>query len=78
VRYIDRFTSETRRLMNAGVGSEIRAWARQRLIAKYSGMFPRIFTTLVNQFLTPRPASTYRFAVQALGLAGSGTATLTT
>jgi hypothetical protein len=46
---------------------------------KYSGVFPRIFRDLVDEFhLTPRPASKYRFAVQTLGLAGSGTATLTT
>jgi hypothetical protein len=46
---------------------------------KYSGVFPRIFRDLVDQFhLTPRPASKYRFAVQTLGLAGSGAATLKT
>lgn len=40
---------------------------------KYSGVFPRIFKDLVDQFhLLPRPASKYRFAVQTLGLAGSG------
>jgi hypothetical protein len=44
---------------------------------KYSGVFPRIFGDLVDEFhLTPRPASKYRFAVQTLGLAGSGTATV--
>jgi hypothetical protein len=44
---------------------------------KYSGVFPHIFKDLVDQFhLTPRPASKYRFAVQTLGLAGSGTASL--
>jgi hypothetical protein len=46
---------------------------------KYSGVFPRIFRDLVDEFhLTPRPASKYRFAVQTLGLAGTGTATLQT
>jgi hypothetical protein len=46
---------------------------------KYSGVFPRIFKDLVDEFhLTPRPASKYRYAVQTLGLAGSGTATLKT
>jgi hypothetical protein len=46
---------------------------------KYSGVFPRIFRDLVDEFhLTPRPASKYRFAVQTLGLAGSGTAILKT
>lgn len=46
---------------------------------KYSGVFPRIFRDLVDEFhLTPRPASKYRFAVQTLGLAGSGAATLKT
>ena len=46
---------------------------------KYSGVFPRLFRDLVDEFhLTPRPASKYRFAVQTLGLAGSGTATLQT
>jgi hypothetical protein len=44
---------------------------------KYSGVLPHIFKDLVDQFhLTPRPASKYRFAVQTLGLAGSGTAAL--
>jgi hypothetical protein len=44
---------------------------------KYSGVFPRLFKDLVDEFqLTPRPASKYRFAVQTLGLAGSGTAAL--
>jgi hypothetical protein len=39
---------------------------------KYSGVFPRIFKDLVDEFhLTPRPASKYRFAVQALELTGS-------
>lgn len=47
------------------------------LEVKYSGVFPRIFRDLVDEFhLTPRPASKYRFAVQTLGLASSGTATL--
>jgi hypothetical protein len=42
-------------------------------------VFPRLFKDLVDQFhLTPRPASKYRFAVQALGLAGSATASLET
>jgi hypothetical protein len=46
---------------------------------KYSGVFPRIFKDLVDEFrLTPRPASKYRFAVQTLGLASSGTAVLNT
>lgn len=46
---------------------------------KYAGVFPRIFRDLVDEFhLTPRPASKYRFAVQTLGLAGSGAATLNT
>jgi hypothetical protein len=46
---------------------------------KYSGVFPRIFRDLVDEFhLTPRPASKYRFAVQTLGLASSGTAALNT
>jgi hypothetical protein len=46
---------------------------------KYSGVFPRVFKRLVDQFqLTPRPASKYRFAVQMLGLAGARTATLNT
>jgi hypothetical protein len=41
---------------------------------KYSGVFPRLFKDLVDEFhLTPRSASKYRFAVQTLGLAGSGT-----
>ena len=49
------------------------------LEVKYSGVFPRIFRDLVDEFqLTPRPASKYRFAVQTLGLASSGTATLNT
>ena len=49
------------------------------LEVKYSGVFPRIFKDLVDEFhLTPRPASKYRFAVQTLGLAGSGTAALNT
>jgi hypothetical protein len=44
---------------------------------KYSGVFPRIFKDVVDEFhLTPRPASKYQFAVQTLGLAGLGTATL--
>ena len=47
------------------------------LEVKYSGVFPRLFKDLVDEFhLTPRPASKYRFAVQTLGLAGSGTATI--
>lgn len=47
------------------------------LEVKYSGVFPRLFRDLVDEFhLTPRPASKYRFAVQTLGLASSGTATL--
>jgi hypothetical protein len=42
---------------------------------KYSGVFPRIFKDLVDEFhLTPRPASKYRFAVHTLGLAASGPA----
>jgi hypothetical protein len=46
---------------------------------KYSGVFPRIFKDLVDEFrLVPRPASKYRIAVQTLGLAGSGTATTST
>jgi hypothetical protein len=46
---------------------------------KYSGVFPRIFKDLVDEFhLTPRPASKYRFAVQALGLAGSAAKILKT
>ncbi len=46
---------------------------------KYSGVFPRIFKDLVDEFhLTPRPASKYRFAVQTLGLSSSGTAVLNT
>jgi hypothetical protein len=49
------------------------------LEVKYSGVFPRIFKDLVDEFhLTPRPASKYRYAVQTLGLAGSGTMTLNT
>ena len=52
---------------------------RMILELKYSGVFPRIFKDLVDEFhLTPRPASKYRFAVHALGLAGSGTATMKT
>jgi hypothetical protein len=52
---------------------------RMILELKYSGVFPRVFKDLVDQFdLRPRPASKYRFAVQTLGLAGSGTATLNT
>jgi hypothetical protein len=150
VRYINRFTSETKLLVDARLGADIRAWARQRLghpahwffrrvtlrrlrpvcviryartarmaetpegpvrmtldasvmaspttvvtltavpsrplveglmilELKYSGLFPRIFKDLVDEFhLTPRPASKYRFAVQTLGLAGSGTAMLQT
>lgn len=47
------------------------------LEVKYSGVFPRLFRDLVDEFnLTPRPASKYRFAVQALGLVGSGPAAL--
>jgi hypothetical protein len=43
---------------------------------KYSGVLPRLFRDLVDEFrLTPRPASKYRFAVQTLGLVGSGPAT---
>lgn len=46
---------------------------------KYSGVFPRIFKDLVDEFrLVPRPASKYRFAVQALGLAGSSAVMLKT
>ena len=46
---------------------------------KYSGVFPRIFKDLVDEFhLTPRPASKYRFAVQSLGLARSQQATIQT
>jgi len=46
---------------------------------KYSGVLPRLFRDLVDEFhLTPRPASKYRFAVHALGLAGSGAAALHT
>jgi hypothetical protein len=46
---------------------------------KYSGVFPRIFKDLVDEFhLTPRPASKYRFAVHTLGLAGSGAAAIKT
>jgi hypothetical protein len=46
---------------------------------KYSGVFPRIFKDLVDEFhLTPRSASKYRFAVHTLGLAGSGAATMKT
>ena len=46
---------------------------------KYSGVFPRMFKDLVDEFhLTPRPASKYRFAVHALGLAGSRPATIDT
>jgi hypothetical protein len=46
---------------------------------KYSGVFPRLFKDLVDEFhLSPRPASKYRFAVQGLGLAGSATASLKT
>ena len=142
MRYINRFTSETKLLVDARLGDDIRAWSRQRLgpdphgsgafrdqygvtsvyldtdahdvyhrrgsygrskyrirhyesdhaaflerklrtlmilEVKYSGVFPRIFKDLVDEFhLTPRPASKYRFAVQTLGLAGSGTATLST
>jgi VTC domain-containing protein len=49
------------------------------LEVKYSGVFPRVFKDLVDEFhLTPRPASKYRFAVQTLGLAGAGTATMST
>jgi hypothetical protein len=49
------------------------------LEVKYSGVFPRLFRDLVDEFrLTPRPASKYRFAVQTLGLASSGTAALNT
>jgi hypothetical protein len=46
---------------------------------KYSGVFPRLFKDLVDEFhLTPRPASKYRFAVHTLGLVRSGPATLNT
>jgi hypothetical protein len=46
---------------------------------KYTGVLPRVFRDLVDEFsLTPRPASKYRFAVQTLGLAGSGAATINT
>jgi VTC domain len=46
---------------------------------KYSGVFPRIFKDLVDEFhLTPRPASKYRFAVHALGLAGARPAAIDT
>ena len=39
---------------------------------KYSGVFPRVFRDLVDEFqLTPKSASKYRFAAQTLGLAGS-------
>jgi hypothetical protein len=42
---------------------------------KYSGVFPRLFKDLVDEFhLTPRPASKYRFAAHTLGLVGSGAA----
>lgn len=52
---------------------------RMILELKYSGVFPRLFKDLVDEFrLTPRPASKYRFAVLSLGLAGSGTAVLKT
>jgi len=44
---------------------------------QYSGVCPRVFKDVVDEFhLTPRPASKYQFAVQTLGVAGSGTATL--
>ena len=50
---------------------------RMILELKYSGVLPRVFRDLVDEFrLTPRPASKYRFAVQALGLVSSGPATL--
>lgn len=46
---------------------------------KYSGVFPRIFKDLVDEFhLTPRPASKYRFAAHALGFVGSGPMTVQT
>jgi len=42
---------------------------------KYSGVFPRVFKDLVDEFhLAPRPASKYRFAALALGLVGPGAA----
>jgi len=42
---------------------------------KYSGVFPRLFKDLVDEFhLTPRSASKYRFAVHTLGLVTSGPA----
>jgi hypothetical protein len=31
VRYINRFTSETKLLVDARLGDDIRAWSRQRL-----------------------------------------------
>jgi len=41
---------------------------------KYSGVFPRLFKDLVDEFhLTPRPASKYRFAAHTLGLVGAAT-----
>ena len=50
---------------------------RMILELKYSGVLPRLFRDLVDEFsLTPRPASKYRFAVQTLGLVASGPATL--
>ena len=62
--------------LNVGPGRPL-VEGRMILEVKYSGVFPRIFKDLVDEFhLTPRPASKYRFAVQTLGLAGSGTAML--
>jgi hypothetical protein len=62
--------------LNAGAGRPL-VEGLMILELKYSGVFPHIFKDLVDEFrLTPRPASKYRFAVQTLGLAGSGTAAL--
>jgi hypothetical protein len=46
---------------------------------KYSGVFPRVFKDLVDEFhLVPRSASKYRFAAQTLGFVGSAPAALET
>ena len=64
--------------LNAGPGRPL-VEGLMILELKYSGVFPHIFKDLVDEFhLTHRPASKYRCAVQTLGLASSGTATLTT
>jgi len=64
--------------LNPGPGREL-VHGLLILELKYSGVFPRVFKDLVDEFhLMPRSASKYRFAVQALGLAGATPVSLNT